>query len=165
MDIVSKEQRHYIMSRIRGKNTSLETIVRKYLFSRGLRYRLHDKKLPGNPDIIFKKYRTVIFINGCFWHQHFNCKYAHIPKTNREYWVKKLANNIKRDEENLKKYKEIGWNVIVVWECELKPSYRQTTLQRIYYEIIYSASPYNFNLNLEKSIKHLELVSEDIEDY
>ena len=166
LDTVTKEQRHFIMSQIRGKNTSPEVIVRKYLFSRGLRYRLHDKKLPGRPDLILKKYRTVVFINGCFWHQHSNCKHSHIPETNREYWLNKLSGNKKRDEENLRKYRDLGWNVIVVWECELRPALRSMTLQRIYYEIIYSASPYNFNLNQEKDMKHRELlVSEDIEEY
>jgi len=166
MDTISKEQRHYNMSQIRAKNTRPEILVRKYLFSRGLRYRLYNKKLPGLPDLIFKKYCTVVFINGCFWHQHPNCKYASRPKSNQEFWINKLENNKKRDKENFAKYRELGWNVIVVWECELKPAQRQNTLEQIYYEIIYSNGPNNFNLNIEKSIGHLELlVSEDIEDY
>lgn len=166
MDVLTKEQRHRNMVHIRSKNTNPEMIVRRYLFSKGLRYRLYDKKLPGRPDLIFKKYRTVIFINGCFWHQHPNCKYASIPKSNTDYWITKLENNKKRDLENFEKYKNLGWNVIVVWECELEPFKRQTTLERIYYEIIYSAGPYNFNLNMEQGIRHLEsLVSEETEDY
>lgn len=166
MDTITKEQRHRNMSHIRAKNTGPEIIVRKYLFSRGLRYRLYDIKLPGRPDLIFKKYKTVLFINGCFWHQHPNCKRASIPKSNQEYWINKLENNKKRDQANFEQYRYLGWNVIVVWECELKPDQCKTTLERIYYEIIYSIGPYSFNLDIEQCTKNnILLAAEDSEDY
>jgi len=156
MDTFSKGFRHYNMIQIKSKNTHPEILVRKYLFSRGLRFRIHDKKLPGNPDIVLKKYSTVIFINGCFWHQHQGCKYATIPKDNREYWVNKFLRTRQRDKDNLNKYKELGWNVIIVWECELKSKLQQITLERIYFEVIYSNGPNNFNLNILKKMRHFK---------
>lgn len=108
------------MSKIRSKNTLPEMIVRKYLHSKGFRYRLHDKKLPGKPDIVLPKYKTAIFIQGCFWHGHEGCKYHRIPKSNTEYWSGKICRNVSRDQLNQKALRESGWNVILVWECELK---------------------------------------------
>lgn len=118
MDNHTKEQRHYNMSRIRGKNNSVEERVRKYLFSEGFRYRKNDKRYPGHPDIVLSKYKTIVFINGCFWHMH-DCKNFTMPKSNLEYWLPKLERNKVRDQENIEKLKLMGWNVIVVWECEL----------------------------------------------
>ena len=119
MDNHSVEQRHYNMSRINSKNTKPEEIVRKFLFSHGFRYRKNDKRYPGHPDIVLPKYKTVIFVNGCFWHMH-DCKEFVLPKSNLDYWLPKLERNKQRDKENVKKLQSLGWNVIVVWECELK---------------------------------------------
>src|SRR5205085_9578113 len=97
-------------------------LVRKYLFSKGFRYRLHDKKLPGRPDIVLKKYKTAILINGCFWHGHAGCRYFVIPKTRTEWWLEKISKNISNDNINSEKLIEAGWRIITIWECELKPS-------------------------------------------
>ena len=115
----TKEQRSYNMSRIRSKNNAPEEKVRKFLFSKGFRYRKNDKKLPGCPDIVLPKYKTVIFVNGCFWHKH-SCKRFVWPAANEEYWKKKILRNVERDEANAKALKELGWKVLIVWECELK---------------------------------------------
>ena len=119
-DVFSNESRSYVMSQIKSKNTKLEQIVRKYLFSNGFRYRINNKHIPGHPDIILPKYNTVIFVNGCFWHMHENCSIFSMPKSNQEYWVPKLTGNKNRDVKNISRLKEMGWHVIVVWECELK---------------------------------------------
>ena len=108
------------MSCIKGKGTKPEEIVRKYLFSQGFRYRKNDKRLPGTADIVLPKYKTVIFVNGCFWHGHAGCKYFVWPKNNEEFWKKKIEANIFRDQKKTKALEEQGWKVIVVWECELK---------------------------------------------
>jgi DNA mismatch endonuclease (patch repair protein) len=105
------------MRRIRSKNTAPELLIRSLIFKSGYRYRLHRKDLPGTPDLVFPKLHKVIFINGCFWHQH-KCKEAHIPKSNREYWLPKLEQNITRDKENCKKLRKMGWSVLVLWECK-----------------------------------------------
>lgn len=120
VDTFSTEQRSKMMSKIASKNTIPEMIVRKSLHSRGFRYRLHDNKLPGKPDLVLPKYKTVIFVHGCFWHAHEGCKFYRMPKSNTDYWKKKIENNISRDIKNRKALQELGWNVIVVWECELK---------------------------------------------
>ncbi len=108
------------MSRIRSKHTKPEMIVRSYLYSKGFRYRLHNKKLPGKPDISNSKRKIAVFINGCFWHQHKKCIRASIPKSNVNYWVPKLENNIKRQKNNLNSLDQMGWNTFVIWECETK---------------------------------------------
>ena len=108
------------MSRIRGRDTKPEEIVRKYLFSKGFRYRKNDRRYPGKPDIVLPKYRTVIFINGCFWHQHAGCRYASIPKSRQDFWLPKLSGNVERDRRNVAALTKDGWNVIVVWECEIR---------------------------------------------
>lgn len=120
MDIHSKEIRSYNMSCIKGKNTKPEMTVRHYLHAQGFRYRLHNKKLPGKPDIVFAKYRTVIFVHGCFWHGHQNCKYFTIPKTRTEWWLKKIKANINNDFKAVKALKKGGWRIINVWSCQLK---------------------------------------------
>ena len=122
MDTVSKEQRHLNMSHIKGKNTSLELKVRKRLYHDGYRYRVNVSNLPGKPDIVLSKYNTVIFINGCFWHRH-NCKLATTPKTRTEYWNKKFERNIQNDLINHEKLRNLGWHVIVLWECEINESF------------------------------------------
>lgn len=119
-DVHSKEMRSYNMSQIKGKNTKPEILVRKFLFANGFRYRLHDKKLPGKPDIVLSKYKTVIFINGCFWHGHQGCKKFIMPKSNVSYWQPKIQRNIDRDQLKCAELKKEGWNVLVIWECELK---------------------------------------------
>ena len=120
MDVHDKKTRSYNMSCIKGKNTQPEEIVRKYLFSQGFRYRKNDKRLPGTPDIVLPKYKTVIFVNGCFWHMHEGCKYFVWPKNNSEYWTKKITGNVERDKRNQAALEQEGWRVIVVWECELR---------------------------------------------
>lgn len=109
------------MSCIHGKDTKPEEIVRKYLFSKGFRYRKNDKKLPGSPDVVLPKYRTVIFVNGCFWHGHDGCRYFIWPKNNAKFWHHKIETNIERDARKKKQLEDAGWNVIVVWECQLRP--------------------------------------------
>lgn len=135
VDKFSKETRSYIMSRIRGKDTQPEIIVRRYLFSKGLRFRKNDKRYPGSPDVVLPKYRTVVFVHGCFWHLHDGCRYATIPKSNVDYWKKKLYGNKERDERNQKELESMGWNVIIVWECQLKKDKVEQTLEDLYIKI------------------------------
>ena len=136
MDKHSKETRSYNMSQIRSTDSKPEILVRKYLFSKGLRYRKNVKSLPGKPDIVLPKYKTVVFVNGCFWHGHHGCKYFVMPKTNTDYWSSKIYRNIERDQENYSKLEVLGWNVITVWECQLKKAIRENTLEYLYYNII-----------------------------
>ena len=118
-DRISLGQRSRIMSRIKSKNTKPEMIVRKHLHSLGYRFRLHDKNLPGKPDIVLKKYMTAIQVRGCFWHQH-GCKFSNSPKSNKSYWLPKLKRNKERDNTNDRKLKKLGWKLVVFWECKLK---------------------------------------------
>ena len=126
----SKEVRSKNMSHIRSTNSKPEEIVRKYLFSKGFRYRKNVRSLPGCPDIVLPKYKTVIFVNGCFWHKH-DCGRFVWPSSNIEYWIPKINRNVERDEINHKKLKEMGWKVLIVWECELKKNVRQERLEKI----------------------------------
>ena len=142
MDKLSQEQRHKNMAAIRGKDTKPEMIVRKGLWRMGFRYRLNHKRLPGHPDLVLKKYRTCIFVNGCFWHGHNvditifeNTDCCKIPKTNREFWIEKIRRNKERDIEEQKRLAEMGWHCITVWECELKPSKREATLKSLAYTL------------------------------
>lgn len=130
-DVHDKDTRRYNMSRIRSKNTKPEIIVRKYLFRQGYRYRLHDKKLPGKPDIVMPKYNTVIFIHGCFWHGHDDCRYFVIPKTRTVWWMNKINRNKQLDSENISKLKKIGRKVITIFECDLKDGMTEKTLKKI----------------------------------
>lgn len=134
-DSHTPEQRSYNMSRIRSTNTKPEELVRKYLFSQGFRYRKNDPRYPGKPDIVLPKYKTIIFVNGCFWHGHTGCRYFVWPQSNTEYWQKKIFRNIQRDADNHKELSERGWNVIDVWECELKSKVIQNTLTHLVEEI------------------------------
>lgn len=134
-DILSKDQRHKCMSHIKGKNTKPEILVRRFLFAKGFRYRLHCKDLPGKPDVVLPKYKTVIFINGCFWHGHQNCKYASIPETNSEFWQAKILGNIERDKANYSQLQKQGWRIIEIWQCQLKPGKIEQTLQNIIIEL------------------------------
>ena len=131
MDIMSKEQRRHCMSSIKGRNTKPELLVRKFLFSRGFRYRLNHSKLPGKPDIVLRKYRTCIFVNGCFWHKHEGCKYFVVPKTRTDFWLNKINRNQERDKEVKKQLAKMGWHSITIWECELKPSNKDKTLESL----------------------------------
>lgn len=135
VDRFSKEVRSYNMSRIRSKDTKPEILVRSYLFSRGLRFRKNDKRYPGSPDIVLPKYNTVVFVHGCFWHLHEGCRYAVMPKSNVDYWKNKLYRNRERDERNQIELEEMGWTVIIVWECELKKGRREQTLEDLYVKI------------------------------
>lgn len=134
-DVHNKATRSYNMSRIKGKDTKPEMLVRKFLFSKGFRYRLHDKKLPGKPDIVLPKYKTAIFIHGCFWHGHEGCKYYVVPKTRTEWWLEKIGKNIVNDERAVKALLELGWKVIVVWECELKKNLSEQTLYKLIFNL------------------------------
>ena len=125
-DPLTPEQRHYNMSRIRSKNTKPEEVVRKYLFSHGFRYRKNDNRYPGKPDLVLPKYKTAVFVHGCFWHQHPGCRNARIPENNREYWQRKFDRNRQRDKEEQKKLEDMGWHVIVVWECEISNKKKRT---------------------------------------
>jgi DNA mismatch endonuclease, patch repair protein len=120
-DVHDRKTRSYNMSQIKGKNTQPEILVRKFLFAHGFRYRLHNKKLPGNPDIIFPKYKIVIFINGCFFHRHKDCKLATKSKTHKKFWNNKIEGNVLRDKKNLEILTEMKWTVINLWECEIEP--------------------------------------------
>ena len=131
MDKLTKEQRHRSMSAIRSKNTKPELLVRKFLFSRGFRYRLNHPRLPGHPDLVLRKYRTVIFVNGCFWHGHEGCRYYVLPKSNVNFWQAKVERNRARDAEERHKLTAMGWHCITVWECQLKPKVRQQTLESL----------------------------------
>lgn len=131
MDVHDKKTRSYNMSQIKGKNTKPEEMVRKYLFAQGFRYRKNDKKLPGTPDIVLPKYKTVIFVNGCFWHGHAGCKYFVWPKSNPDFWKRKIETNISRDRKIIELLEERGWNVIVIWECELKKAFASEVLEQL----------------------------------
>jgi DNA mismatch endonuclease (patch repair protein) len=119
------------MAKIGAKDTKPELVIRSALHKIGYRFRLHKKDLPGKPDIVLPKYKTVIFVHGCFWHQHSGCKKATIPKNNHNFWKEKLSRNIKRDQENQLKLKQLGWKVIIIWECDIKRDFRGTIMQII----------------------------------
>ena len=131
MDVHDKETRSYNMSRIRSVNTKPEELVRKYLFSKGFRYRKNVSTLPGKPDIVLPKYKTCLFVNGCFWHKHEGCKYFVWPKNNAEFWKKKINGNVERDLQQQTLLREQGWNVIVVWECEIRKDRFDNTMATV----------------------------------
>jgi len=116
-DVHSKETRSYNMSRIKGKNTQPEILVRKFLFSKGIRYRLHDKKLPGKPDIVINKYKTIVDVRGCFWHGHKDCKFGDKIQSASEGITERVRSSIERDKRNEKKWEQLGWNVVIIWDC------------------------------------------------
>ena len=120
VDTLSPQRRSWNMSRIKGKNTKPEMTVRSLLHRMGYRFRLHRKYLPGVPDIVLPKYKTVIFVHGCFWHRHSGCKLAYNPKTRVEFWQKKFRDNVKRDQLNIEKLEDMGWSTQIIWECEIK---------------------------------------------
>jgi len=130
-DVHTKEQRSYNMSRIKGKNTKPEMLVRKFLFSKGFRFTLHSKSLSGKPDIVLPKYKTVIFVHGCFWHGHKNCKYFVVPKTRTEWWLNKINGNIANDKKKKAALRKEGWKIITVWGCQLKPAKTEKTFNTL----------------------------------
>ncbi|MBU2704074.1 DNA mismatch endonuclease (patch repair protein) [Sporomusaceae bacterium BoRhaA] len=119
-DVFTPEKRSEVMGKIRSRDTKPEEMVRKWLFFNGFRYRKNVSNLPGKPDIVLPRYRTVVFVNGCFWHAHEGCRLFVVPKTRREWWLEKLGGNRARDERNMRLLREAGWNVVIVWECALK---------------------------------------------
>lgn len=135
MDRLSKEQRHRNMAAIHNKDTKPEVMVRKFLFSRGFRYRLNHPQLPEKPDIVLRKYKTCIFINGCFWHGHDGCKYFVMPKTRTEFWQAKIERNKERDSENQQQLASMGWHCITIWESQLKPKVREVTFESLLYTL------------------------------
>lgn len=137
-DVHNKETRSFNMSKIKGKNTKPELLVRKFLFANGFRYRLNIIDLPGKPDLVLPKYKTVIFINGCFWHGHQGCRYFVIPQTRTDWWLEKINRTRLRDQDNIVHLKAIGWNVIIIWECQLKKEIKQISLNQLKTEILQS---------------------------
>lgn len=135
-DVHDKKTRSFNMSKIKGKDTKPEILVRHYLFSKGLRYRINDRRYPGTPDIVLPKYRTAVFVNGCFWHKHEGCRYFVWPKNNAEFWKEKIDKNAARDQKNYSLLREAGWNVLIVWECQLKSQSREIELQLLLERII-----------------------------
>lgn len=136
-DILTQEQRRRCMTAIKSKNTKPEMLVRKFLFSKGLRYRVNNRKLPGSPDIVLRKYKTVVFVDGCFWHGHEGCRFYRLPKTNEVFWRHKIAMNYARDFANNIDLQLAGWRVIRIWECEIRTkTTRVETLENLYNKII-----------------------------
>ena len=180
-DTMTPQQRHYCMSRIRSKDTTPEKRVRQWLWQHGYRYRLCVKGVPGKPDIVMRKYRTAIFVNGCFWHgHHVQCtmnnvqctiedsKCCKIPKTNREFWVAKIQRNQERDQQNYKVLEENGWQVIVLWECQLKPKKLEQTMLQMEIQLHdFYLKTFNYRAKTYIHIEEepLPMVAEDPEDY
>jgi DNA mismatch endonuclease (patch repair protein) len=131
-DVHDKATRSYNMSRIKGKDTKPEMLVRRYLHAHGYRYRLHVKDMPGKPDIVLPRYKTVIFIHGCFWHGHEGCKYYVVPKTRTDWWLNKINTNIANDTKAVTALQQAGWKIITLWECELKPAKLEQTLSNLH---------------------------------
>ena len=137
-DVFTKKKRSEVMSRIRATNTKPEMLVRKFLFVSGFRFRTHQKNLSGSPDIVLKKHNTVVFVHGCFWHGHESsrCKIARMPKSNKQFWKTKIANNQKRDLKNKRLLKKLGWKLITVWECDLRSKRKEKILQTVVNKIL-----------------------------
>ena len=153
-DILTPQQRHSNMAAIHGKNTKPEVMVRKWLWSHGYRYRLNHPRLPGKPDIVMWKYRTCIFVNGCFWHGHEGCRYYTIPKTNTEFWVNKVKRNKERDLKVQHELAAMGWHTITIWERELKPGKREDTLKSLAYTL-------NKIFLQDRTVKQYEVLEEE----
>lgn len=141
-DVMTPEQRSRCMAAVRGRDTKPEMLVRRYLHGRGLRFRVNVKRLPGSPDIVFRKYRTVLFVDGCFWHGHQGCRFFKLPQTNTDFWRQKINMNMARDYANTVDLRLAGWRVVRVWECELKPAAtRQQVLDSIYRAVTAPIAP------------------------
>ena len=166
-DKMTPQQRHNCMSHIRAKNTKPEVLVRQYLHAAGFRFRIHVKKLPGCPDVVLPKYRTCIFVNGCFWHGHRGCRYATRPKSNAEFWQTKIQNNIRRDELSAQALDAMGWRVITVWECELKKDRREETLRALAEQIRCNGAAYDSEQRQrkERNAEHLARIKAAKERY
>ena len=154
MDKLSPQQRHNNMAAIHGKDTKPEMVVRRWLWGRGFRFRLNHPRLPGKPDIVMRKYRTCIFVNGCFWHGHEGCRYYTIPKTNTEFWVNKVKRNKERDVKVQHELAAMGWHCITIWECELKPKVREKTLESLAYTL-------NKIFLQDRTVKRYEILEEE----
>ena len=141
MDIISEERRSWNMSRIKGKDTKPELVVRSTLHKMGYRFRLHKKELPGKPDIVLPKYKTVIFVHGCFWHRHKGCKFAYKPKSRVDFWNAKFDETIARDKRNRKQLEAKGWNIEIIWECETANIYMLTARLRSIFDEIKTKTP------------------------
>ena len=168
MDIWNKEKRSECMSKIRSKDTKPELALRKALFARGFRYRVNAPNLPGKPDIVLPKYKTVIFLHGCFWHRHEGCKYAYTPKTNTKFWVDKITSNNERDKINFQKLTDLEWNIITVWECEIRHEYKRNLkplVDRVEMEILKNYSKKISMKFYEECENEIMLVAEDIVEY
>lgn len=163
-DTKTLQQRHSNMAAIHGKNTKPELVVRKWLWSHGYRYRLNHPRLPGKPDIVLKKYRTCIFVNGCFWHGHEGCKYYRTPKTNTDFWINKVRRNKERDRKVCQKLVLMGWHSITIWECELKLSKRERTLESLIFTLNKIFLQDQRIKKYEISEEKLTMVAEDITD-
>lgn len=151
-DTMTPEQRSRCMAAVKGRDTKPEMVVRKYLFSRGLRFRVQVRKLPGNPDIVLTKYKTVIFVDGCFWHGHEGCKYFRLPKSNVDFWKEKIERNIARDTRCETELKALGWHVIRVWECEIRAvSGREEYLTSLYKRIVKPIQSYSLDTDMSQS--------------
>lgn len=135
-DIVDRPTRSRMMSGIRGKNTKPEMLVRRFLHRKGLRYRLHDPKLAGRPDIVLPRHRTIIMVQGCFWHRHSGCQYAYVPKTRQEFWLTKFEGNVQRDRRSLSQLQSQGWRCLTIWECELRSTEAEKVLNRLYASVV-----------------------------
>ncbi|MDE5845450.1 MAG: very short patch repair endonuclease [Muribaculaceae bacterium] len=157
---MTPELRSHCMAAVKGKDTKPEMIVRKYLFSLGLRYRVNNRKLAGSPDIVLKKYKTVIFVDGCFWHGHEGCKYFRLPKSNVDFWRHKIALNIARDYANNVDLKLAGWEVIRIWECDIRTkAKREEVLNRLYERI--TGSP-NISVYMPNEIEEYSIAAEPL---
>lgn len=126
VDRITVEHRSWNMSKIKGKETKIEVKVRSYLFKNGFRFRKNDKRLPGKPDVVLPKYKTVIFIHGCFWHRHQGCKLTTTPKTRTEFWINKFKKNVENDKKHQRELEEAGWKVLIIWECEIEKKFEET---------------------------------------
>lgn len=153
------------MAAIKGKDTKPELVVRKYLFAQGFRYRIHHPRLPGHPDIVLRKYRTVIFVNGCFWHGHEGCRYYVLPKTNVDFWSAKIRRNKIRDAEERQELVSMGWRCITVWECQLKPKVRQQTLESLAYTLCRIYIEDHKRRPYETASDDLQIAAEEPEGY
>ncbi len=151
MDIWDKKKRSEVMSKIRSKNTKPEMTLRKALFAKGYRYRINFKALPGRPDIVFPKYKTAIFVHGCFWHGHEGCRYHYTPKTNTDFWIEKIATNRNRDKQNNLQILSMGWKVLTIWECEIRQKDKiellvDKVIQTMHDNIPYESEPVSVKL-------------------
>lgn len=156
-DRLTKEERHKCMASVRAKDTRPELSLRRSLWRKGFRYRVNDKRLPGSPDIVLPKYKTVIFVNGCFWHGHQGCKSFRVPSSNSDFWTTKIGRNKERDQEVWRQLEARGWSVIVVWECELKKSLMENTVGNVVSTIRKNGDAFHYQQAVRKEARALYL--------